>query len=75
MDMDDKTKSFLAAVARVTRVPGRVFRMADVCRCLQWDHGECGRLTVQLQKEGLLNRLPGDEGILTTAGSKAAGLL
>jgi len=73
MELNDKPKAYLSAAAQVSSTSGRVFRLSEVCRCLQWDHSECRRVAQLLEKEGLLNRLPDDEGILTTAGLKAAG--
>lgn len=76
MSTREKQEAYLAATAKVSRSPGRVFNLIDVCRCLKWDRTECETVSMQLEKAGLLNRLPNDEGILTSAGmarAKGAG--
>jgi len=49
--------------------------LEDVCHCLQWDRAACDDIATRLEKEGLLNRLPNDQAILTSAGMKLAAEL
>jgi hypothetical protein len=70
MSTRDKIEAYFAATTKVTRVAGRVFNLSDLRHCLQWERAECDMLTTHLEKAGLLNRLPNDEAILTTAGRK-----
>ena len=70
MSTREKMEAYLAATTKVTRVAGRTFSLVDLRHCLQWERAECETLTTQLEKAGLLNRLPNDEAILTSAGRK-----
>ena len=65
-----KLETYLAATTKVSRVPGRVFSLSDVCDSLNWERAECDTVATQLEKAGLLNRLPNDQAILTSAGMK-----
>jgi Mn-dependent DtxR family transcriptional regulator len=70
MSAQRKIEAYLAATMKVSKVPGRVFSLADVCLSLQWDWATCDEVSTQLEKAGLLNRLPNDQAILTSAGMR-----
>jgi Mn-dependent DtxR family transcriptional regulator len=72
MTFGPKLKEYLAAAAKIGRRQGQIFDLEEVGRLLQWERIECERVTSRLEKEGLLNRLPDGEAILTTAGTKFA---
>jgi hypothetical protein len=67
-----RMQEFLVAATRATDGDGRVFRLDHICGSLEWEHADCQRVAALLEKEGLLNRLPDGEAILTTAGVQAA---
>ena len=70
MILGPKMMEYLAAAAKVDRKRGQIFSLDDVNHGLQWESVECDRIAARLEKEGLLNRLPNGEAILTTAGMK-----
>jgi Mn-dependent DtxR family transcriptional regulator len=73
MNSKGKTMEFLAAAIQVSRGRSRIFRMQEACAYLKWSRTECDEMANRLEKEGLINRLPTDEAILTTAGRAIAG--
>jgi hypothetical protein len=76
MSSPEKMREFLVAAMKAADGHGRVFRIEDAFGWLeQWDRTDCDRLAALLEKDGLLNRLPNGEAILTTAGFNAASEL
>jgi hypothetical protein len=73
MDSKGKITEFLAAAIQVSRGRSRIFRLQEACNYLKWDRAVCDEISARLEKDGLINRLPNDEGILTTAGRVMAG--
>ena len=73
MKTEGKIREFLAAAIEVSRGRSRIFRVQDACNFLKWNRTECDEVAVRLEKDGLINRLPHDEAILTTAGRTRAG--
>ena len=72
MTLGSKMKEYLAAAAKVGRADGEIFALEEVNHWVHWDSLECERIAAALEKEGLLNRLPNGEAILTTAGMRLA---
>ncbi len=74
MNSKGKTMDFLAAAIQVSRGQSAIFRMQEACYYLKWSRTECDEVAARLEKDGLINRMPNDEAILTSAGRAIAGV-